>query len=73
MSGAPVILRSYGAHLVESGTSITKEPATRFLGIYSGRLKTKDSEDAQLGRVWPESFLTEIVDANTRDPGDWLV
>jgi hypothetical protein len=70
MSGGPVVLRSYGAHLTEGGTSITDEPATRFLGIYSGRLKTRDSEDAQLGRVWPESFITEIIDAHTRDPGD---
>jgi hypothetical protein len=69
MSGAPVILRSYGSHLTESGSSLTTEPATKFFGIYSGRLSTKDSEDAQLGRVWPESFITEIIDANRLDLG----
>jgi hypothetical protein len=71
MSGAPVVLRTYGAHLTESGPSLTTDPATRFLGVYSGRLYTSDAQDAQLARVWPESFITEIIDANTRDVGSW--
>ena len=71
MSGGPVVLRSYGAHLTESGPSMTTEAATKFLGIYSGRLHTKDSEDAQLGRVWPELFISEIIEAGTYDSGDW--
>ena len=70
MSGAPVILRSYGTHLTESGPSITTEPATKFLGVYSGRLNTKSSDDAQLARVWPEAYMNDIIDANQRDPGD---
>jgi hypothetical protein len=69
MSGAPVILRTYGAHLTDSGTSLTTAPATRFLGIYSGRLRTLDAADAQLGRVWPESLINEIIEAAVRDPG----
>jgi hypothetical protein len=71
MSGAPVVLRSYGARLTESGTSIKTEPGTRFFGVYSGRLKTNDAEDAQLGRVWPESLIAEIIDGATSDPGNW--
>ena len=67
MSGAPVVLRSYGARLTESGTSIRDEPGTRFFGVYSGRLRTNDAEDAQLGRVWPESLIVEIIDGAIRD------
>ena len=69
MSGAPVILRTYGTHLTESGPSTTTAPATKFLGIYSGRLQTKDSGDTQLGRVWPEAYITDIIDTNRLDPG----
>lgn len=68
MSGSPVILRSYGTHLTESGPSITTEPATRFLGIYSGRL-IPDTDAPQICRVWPESFIIEVIDANTADDG----
>ena len=70
MSGAPVILRSYGARLTESGTSIKDEPGTRFFGVYSGRLRVSNDE-AQLARVWPASYITDIIDANIRDPGGW--
>jgi hypothetical protein len=68
MSGAPVILRSYGARLTESGTSIKDEPGSRFFGVYSGRLRAPE-DDAQLARVWPASFITDVIDANVRDPG----
>lgn len=69
MSGSPVILRSYGVHLTRSGPSLTTEPATKFIGVYSGRLHTSDASDAQLGRVWPESWIMEIIDANMKDDG----
>ena len=71
MSGGPVVLRTYGAHLTESGPSMTTEPATKFLGIYSGRLHTKDPEDAQLGEFGRNRSVSEIVEANTFDLGDW--
>ena len=67
MSGAPVIRRSWGSHLTESGTSLQSRGATKFVGIYSGRLATNDPLDAQLGIVWPESLITEIIDAPTLD------
>ncbi len=69
MSGAPVILRSYGIHLTDSGPSIKTKPGSKFFGVYSGRLHARDDE-AQLGRVWPASFISEIIDANTRDSGE---
>ena len=69
MSGGPVIRRSYGTHLTTSGPSITTAPATKFLGIYSGRIYTDDQRDLQLARVFPESLLVEIIDANIRDDG----
>jgi hypothetical protein len=41
--------------------------ATRFIGVYSVRLHTNDSNDPQLARVWPRALLEEIVQAPTRD------
>jgi len=70
MSGAPVIRRSWGSHLVESGVSIANSPATKFLGVYSGRLVTTDPLDAQLGILWPEYLITEIIDAGVIDALD---
>lgn len=69
MSGAPVILRSWSSHLLEghSVISVSGAPHTRFIGVYSGRRYTESPADAQLGLVWPESFLNEIVIANSRD------
>lgn len=70
MSGAPVILRSYGVHLTDSGPSIKTDPGTTFFGVYSGRLHAAENE-AQLGRVWPAPFIHEIIDGDERDPGGW--
>jgi hypothetical protein len=55
MSGSPVILRSWGQHLLENRVSISdNSSATRFIGVYSGRRYTADGTDAQIGIVWPE-------------------
>jgi hypothetical protein len=70
MSGAPVIRRSWGVHLTLSGNSIVDRPHSKFLGVYSGRLQTKDLLDAQLGIVWPESVVLEIIDGQLLDPAD---
>jgi Trypsin-like peptidase domain len=68
MSGAPVIRRSWTNHLVESGVAPRDDiVATKVVGIYSGRLGTKDKEDAQLGMVWPISLVEDIVAAGKRD------
>jgi hypothetical protein len=70
LSGAPVIRRSWGSHLTESGVSSTNWSQSKFLGVYSGRLHTRDSLDAQLGIVWPRSLIEEIIDGEERDIAD---
>jgi hypothetical protein len=71
MSGAPVIRRSWGNHQLENG-GVVMGPgsATRFVGVYSGRLHTNDPNDPQLARVWPRALLEEIVQVPTRDTLD---
>jgi hypothetical protein len=62
MSGAPVIRRSWGVHLLEhDATSQTSWPESKFIGIYSGRRHTKDPSDAQLGMVWPVNDIQEVI------------
>jgi hypothetical protein len=62
MSGSPVIRRSWGNHTLSTGDLLTHlGPGTRFIGVYSGRLFTKDPLDAQLGLVWPAMFIDEIL------------
>ncbi len=62
MSGSPVIRRSWGTHMM-AGDSIITGPltATKFVGVYSGRIASTDPLDAQLGLTWPVSFVPEIV------------
>jgi len=62
MSGAPVIRRSWANHLLDNGSLIVDQSsATRFIGVYSGRLSTKNESDAQIGMVWPETFIRDII------------
>ena len=68
MSGSPVIRRSWGNHPLSDGGLLTTPGAmTKFVGIYSGRLNTADQKDAQLGLVWPASFIDEVVAGKHRD------
>ncbi|MGD0561671.1 MAG: serine protease [Roseiarcus sp.] len=68
MSGAPVIRRSWGAHtLAGGGTSSNGTPQSKLVGVYSGRLHTNDTSDAQLGMVWPASDIEDIVSLQARD------
>lgn len=68
MSGAPVIRRSWGFHILDDGNNLGGVPfATRFVGIYSGRLHTDDPGDAQIGMVWPGRIIEEIIAGRTRD------
>ena len=68
MSGAPVIRRSWGNRMLEDGNVATRPgSATRFIGVYSGRLHTNGSNDTQLARVWPRALLEEIVQVPTKD------
>jgi hypothetical protein len=67
MSGSPVILRSWTNHMTEPGVmAISDKPLNRMIGVYSGRLHSHSAE-AQVGMVWHESFIDEIIDGNTRD------
>jgi len=62
MSGSPVIRRSWNTHAMEGGgTVMNGGTATRFVGVYSGRLATDDPNDPQLGLTWPVNFVQEII------------
>jgi hypothetical protein len=62
MSGAPVLLRSFGGYDTQSGDrSIGGGAFTRFVGIYSGRFGAEDEFGAQLGRVWHRFVIDEII------------
>jgi len=68
MSGAPVILRSWGTHVKENdAVGMVAGAVTRFIGVYSGRLHTQDVLEAQLGLVWPASLILEIIAGRCRD------
>jgi hypothetical protein len=67
MSGAPVILRSWTNDYVDGSVrAIMDTPATNFIGIYSGRLYAA-SDEAQIGVVWHQSYIEEIIGCNVRD------
>lgn len=67
MSGAPVILRSWTNDYVEGGMrALSDQAATNLIGVYSGRL-VASSEEAQIGLVWHESYITDIITGRTRD------
>ena len=58
MSGSPVVLRSYGGYASSKGhITVGGGPATRFLGVYSGRIH----DLAEIGRVWRPSVIEEIL------------
>jgi hypothetical protein len=70
MSGSPIIRRSWGTHELRGGGTITGiGPATAFFGVYSGRFKSSDALDAQLGIAWPKGLLLEILSAQKRAEG----
>ncbi|MCK1680824.1 trypsin-like peptidase domain-containing protein [Bradyrhizobium sp. 147] len=68
MSGSPVIRRSWSTHLLEQNAIEMGAPiATRFVGVYSGRMSSSDPLDAQLGIAWPASLVPEIVSGRKHD------
>lgn len=68
MSGSPVIRRSWSPHPLADGSIMASGgAATKFIGIYSGRLASSDPLDAQLGLTWPASMISEILAGSTRD------
>jgi len=62
MSGSPVIRRVSGAIPMKGGgIDIGPGSATDFLGVYSGRVVSEGSLDAQLGVVWKARVIGEII------------
>ena len=41
--------------------------ATKFFGVYAGRVVSRDANDAQLGRVYERKLVEEIVHNGIRD------
>lgn len=61
MSGSPVIARRMGTFRTSTGTSLGGS-ATKFLGIYSGRVPDNDGgQDSNIGMVWKARVLDEIL------------
>lgn len=69
MSGSPVVLRSWGSHVLEDGSTSISTRATKFVGVYSGRLHTKNALEAQIGMVWPAIRIDEIVAGGVKEYG----
>jgi len=68
MSGAPVIRRSWTNHMIEPGFIATVDtPINKFIGVYSGRLPTDHPYEAQIGLVWADYLIDEIIAGNLRD------
>ncbi|WP_237352221.1 trypsin-like peptidase domain-containing protein [Rhizobium sp. N324] len=62
LSGSPVIAYRYGfADYAGGGLIALDKPATRFLGIYAGRV----NPDADLGIVWKATAIAELVNSIT--------
>jgi hypothetical protein len=68
MSGSPIVQRSWGSHMMEDGSlNLVPGVASRFVGIYTGRLAGSDPIDAQLGLMWPAFLVEEVVRGNKID------
>ena len=62
MSGAPVLLRTFGGyHSTDGNQNLVVGASTRFVGIYSGRYVADDEFGAQLGRVWHRSVIDQVI------------
>lgn len=62
MSGAPVIVRSWAYHLYDDGSSeVDDSAASKFVGIYSGRIASRFRDEAQIGMVWCARLIDEII------------
>jgi hypothetical protein len=66
MSGSPVVRRRWTVGQL-GGPEVEGQPLTTLIGVYSGRLHTNNPDDAQIGIVWPVSFIDEIIDGRKRD------
>ncbi len=75
MSGSPVYAQQSGYIIPEGGSgpedAIIGE-ARRFAGIYSGRVGD-DNFQAQLGIVWKESAIIEIINGNKKGASSFTI
>lgn len=64
MSGSPVIMRRTGIHGSEGNTLTGDEiigTIQNFVGVYSGRIGAEDEYKAQIGIVWKNHVIEEII------------
>jgi hypothetical protein len=69
MSGSPVIMKRTGIHGFDGKQRTGKEiigTIYNFIGIYSGRIGADDEFQAQLGVVWSEEVILEILKAKKK-------
>lgn len=64
MSGAPVIHRTFEITHTNTG-SFKPKLVNAFVGVYSGRHIGSSNEEAQLGIVWREELIREIIAVRT--------
>lgn len=57
MSGSPVVARTSGSHMTSKGYAISGGVTTKFLGIYSSRIR----DDAEIGCVWRPILIREVL------------
>jgi hypothetical protein len=68
MSGAPVIRRSWTNHMDQRGVvAFVDPPLNKFIGVYSGQVRTDHPHEAQIGLVWDGSLIDEIIAGNIMD------
>lgn len=70
MSGSPVIYAgNLGDPVLPDGRKqiVNTRPSKLFLGVYSGRIIGEDELAAQLGIVWKEQAIREIIEAINSD------
>jgi hypothetical protein len=66
MSGAPCLAisnwRHYSLDRATNKASVIERPISwRLLGVYSGRLNPSDSFEAQIGLVWRDNLMFEVL------------
>lgn len=73
MSGSPVIMKRTGVHMTGPNISNSDIIGTisNFIGIYSGRIGAEDEFKAQLGIVWKEKVILEILNAKCKGTIDF--
>lgn len=68
LSGGPVLIRSVGLLRHSNGNTILDGKLhTKIIGLYSGRIASKDGFEAQVGIVWPTQYITEVLLNGVRD------